>query len=126
MRLAWVCNKAPLPVSRAAGIDGGVFGGWLDSTASSLLGMDGTELLVLFPCGEEVSGHAGALSFCSFSADVQPSWFADRLEAFKPRTLSKPSKLPASWESMPRRWSRFRALCRYTADITTPRASPNP
>lgn len=84
MRLAWVCNKAPLPVSRAAGIDGGVFGGWLDSTASSILGMDGTELLVLFPGGEEVSGHAGALSFCSFPADVQPSWFADRLEAFKP------------------------------------------
>lgn len=84
MRLAWVCNKAPLPVSRAAGIDGGVFGGWLDSTASSLLGMDGTELLVLFLGGEEVSGHAGALSFCSFPADVQPSWFADRLEAFKP------------------------------------------
>ena len=48
MRLAWVCNKAPLPVSRAAGIDGGVFGGWLDSTAADLLSMPGNELMVLF------------------------------------------------------------------------------
>lgn len=84
MRLAWVCNKAPLPVSRAAGIDGGVFGGWLDSTASSLLDMDGTELLVLFLGGEGVSGNAGTLSFRSFSADVQSSWFVETLGAFKP------------------------------------------
>lgn len=84
MRLAWVCNKAPLPVSRATGIDGGVFGGWFDSTATSLLDMDGTELLVLFPYGEEVSGHTDALSFHSFPADVHPSWFAKKLGAFRP------------------------------------------
>lgn len=84
MRLAWVCNKAPLPVSRVARIDGGVFGGWLDSTATSLLDMDGTELLVLFPYGEEVSGHTDVLSFHSFPADVHPSWFAEKLGAFRP------------------------------------------
>ena len=84
MRVAWVCNKAPLPVSRAAGIGVGVFGGWLDSTASSLLEIDGVELLVLFPGGDGVSGHEGALSFYSFPSDVRPSWFAKRLGAFKP------------------------------------------
>ena len=84
MRLAWVCNKAPLPVSRVARIDGSVLGGWLDSTATSLLDMDGTELLVLFPYGGEVSGHTDALSFHSFPADVHPSWFAEKLGAFRP------------------------------------------
>ena len=48
MRRAWICNKPLKSVVKAAGIDGGNFGGWLDSTAADLLSMPGNELMVLF------------------------------------------------------------------------------
>ena len=84
MRIAWVCNKPPSPVVVAAGIDGGNFGGWLDSTAVDLLSIPGNELMVLFLGGGRVEGADGSLAYASFGEGVADSWFRERLEAFRP------------------------------------------
>lgn len=84
MRVAWICNKAPKPVARVIDEDGGFLGGWLDSTAASLLAMEGMEMLVLFLGGNRVSGCADNLRYASFSACSRSTWFAVELKEFNP------------------------------------------
>ena len=67
MRIAWICNKPLKSVVKAAGIDGGNFGGWLDSTAADLLSMPGNELMVLFLGDGKVEGVDGNLAYASFA-----------------------------------------------------------
>lgn len=84
MRIAWVCNKPPQSVVKAAGIDGVNFGGWLDSTAADLLSMPGNELMVLFLGDGKVEGVDGNLAYASFAGGAAEAWFRERLEVFGP------------------------------------------
>lgn len=87
MRIAWICNKPPKPVVAAAGMDGGNFGGWLDSTSTDLLSIPGNELMVLFLGDGRVEGADGNLTYASFAEGTTETWFLKRLEVFRPSVL---------------------------------------
>ncbi|WP_195419782.1 glycosyltransferase family 4 protein [Collinsella sp. D33t1_170424_A12] len=87
MRILWVCNKAPEPVVAAAGIEGVISGGWLDSTAADLLLNANVSLKVLFLGGNSVDGALANLSFASFSCDVAEDWFYKQIVIFQPDVI---------------------------------------
>lgn len=87
MKILWVCNKPPMPVALAAGIGGGNFGGWLDSTAADLLSIPGSSLMVLFLGSCAAEGVAGNLSYASFSDEVTETWFSRIIEEFDPDVI---------------------------------------